>query len=250
MVELYEFTLAGPVYYRYTSASSDVYFAFKNYTATPISRSSLANSEEPLADQVTITVPRGNPVSQLFIQMAPSYLVNVRISLLEDSTELVSFIGYLGKVTYSAHEATFACTVMPSFDGRNLLPRKYQAQCAHALYSTGCGVDKSAYAKTGYITSITGITVISSVFATEADGVYVGGMILCNNQYRTIRSHVGNTVSILGTFSGVSAGNVITVYPGCPHTIAVCDSRFSNSSNYGGQNLIPGRNPFTQSIGY
>ena len=63
-------------------------------------------------------------------------------------------------------------------------------------------------------------------------------------------THVGDTVTILGKMPGIVAGNVITAYPGCPHTIEACHTLFNNTENYGGQNLIPERNPFTQPIGY
>jgi len=251
MEELFQFTLQDEVYHRYTSGIADVYFEYKTYLAVPIERSALANSEEPLADQVVITVPKNNTVAQLFIGSSPNYSVPVRISHLDDAgDEIVDFVGYLSKVSFKQHEAAFSCSVTPAVDGRNILPRRYQAQCAHALYSTQCGVNKALYAEIGYVSTVNGSTLVSPLFATHADGYFIGGMVLMNEEYRTVLTHVGNTITVLGKMPDVVAGNVVTSYPGCPHTIAACDSLFGNSANYGGQNLIPTKNPFTQSIGY
>lgn len=60
---------------------------------------------------------------------------------------------------------------------------------------------------------------------------------------RGIKSSGENVLGLLAGTAGLSAGETVWVYPGCPGTISVCQ-QFENTDNYGGILHLPGKSPF------
>ena len=98
------------------------------------------------------------------------------------------------------------------------------------------------------------INEIEMVEADNAMDIYsfgAGGEIVIGTARRTITAHVGNTITINRPFgSGVVAGDSFDAYPGCDHTPGCCRTKFGNGINYGGQELLPTKNPYMGNLIY
>jgi hypothetical protein len=78
-----------------------------------------------------------------------------------------------------------------------------------------------------------------------------GGEIIVGTARRTITSHVGDTITINRPFgSNVVAGAAFSAYAGCDHTPDCCREKFDNILNYGGQEFLPTKNPYTGNLIY
>ena len=62
---------------------------------------------------------------------------------------------------------------------------------------------------------------------------------------RAIRSQTGAVVAVAFPLPGLAATDTVNLYPGCDHTLATCESKFSNRLNYGGMPYFPDKNPFS-----
>ena len=90
---------------------------------------------------------------------------------------------------------------------------------------------------------------IEMIEADKSMDVYrfgAGGEIIVGNARRTITSHYGDTITINRPFgSTVVAGSSFYAYAGCNHTPNACRSAFDNILNYGGQEYLPVKNPYS-----
>ncbi len=124
------------------------------------------------------------------------------------------------------------------------MPRRmYSPNCQHVLYDAGCGVDKNAHKASGVVEA--GSTVVRINWTGAADHFKQGRLIF------TSGAHNGASATVKDVGSGVlvlsypligaapAAGDTFDVYQGCDHTVATCESRFSNKPNFFGFPYIP-----------
>lgn len=98
------------------------------------------------------------------------------------------------------------------------------------------------------VTAITGLTLTAEAFTEYGDGRLAGGMIKWVTaagltEYRTIREHVGDQVTLDYGALDLAPGLVVTAYPGCAHNWAAC-GQLENQRNYGGNLHMPIKNPY------
>lgn len=131
------------------------------------------------------------------------------------------------------------------------LRARFQKSCRHALYGRGCNLDPEAFAAAATLDAIDGRTLTVPEAALQASGYYAGGMVRAPDGTLTyISAHNGDQLE-MNRISGALAsplaadgpGVAITIYPGCDHSYATCDAKFSNDDNYGGFDYIPTKNP-------
>jgi len=73
-----------------------------------------------------------------------------------------------------------------------------------------------------------------------------GGEIIVGDAHRNIITHNGTGITIDRKFrADVIAGVPFTAYAGCSHTPECCREKFDNMPNYGGQQNLPVKNPYT-----
>jgi len=78
-----------------------------------------------------------------------------------------------------------------------------------------------------------------------------GGEIIVGTASRNIIAQVGDTITINRPFgSDVVADDPFSAYPGCAHTPGCCRDKFENWPNYGGQEFLPVKNPYTGNLIY
>lgn len=131
---------------------------------------------------------------------------------------------------------------------------RYQRTCRHALYHTGCNLDKADFAVPALLTSLDGLTMTVPVAANETPGEYKAGMIEYNGVLGFIASHSGEDLVLLNEMPGLQdafdAEGVLSVilYPGCDLSAHRCNYRFNNIENNGAFPFMSDDNPFDHSI--
>jgi uncharacterized phage protein (TIGR02218 family) len=124
------------------------------------------------------------------------------------------------------------------------MPRNlYQATCLHTLYDAGCGLNRSTFAANATAGSGSTTTLINTSAALAA---HQAGSILFTsganaNLRATVKSVVvGTSLSLMYPLPNPpSVGDAFSVYQGCGHTTAICQSRFNNLANFRGYPFVP-----------
>jgi len=94
-----------------------------------------------------------------------------------------------------------------------------------------------------------GLALVAVEFGYFPDGRLAGGYIEWERadglmEYRTIKSHEGQTIVIDYGAADLAEGLTVTAYPGCNQTWADC-SYFENTGNFGGCKDMPVQNPYS-----
>jgi hypothetical protein len=159
-----------------------------------------------------------------------------------------------GRMTGTQPDKTFLKLVFESIYTsmrRPGLRARFQKSCRHALYGRGCTLDPADFATAATVDDITGVVLTIPEAALQADGYFTGGMVAApDGTLSYIAQHAGSSITVnrvslpLATaFAIEGAGMAVTIYPGCDHSYATCESKFSNDLNYGGFDYIPSKNP-------
>lgn len=245
-IELYRF-YGSSRKWLYTSADVEVIYNTETYAPITLKRSAFKQTRELAKTNLDINTPRD---TQFVADMIASPLIEI-IQLTvyrmhrSDAEVLPWWKGRVSGVRFAGMEATITCEPLATALRRIGLKRPAQRLCPHPLYGFGCNLTEGVYAVTGSLVSHTGSTVTSGVFASHADGYWVGGMINFSGVKRFISAHVGDTITLTTPVPGLAQDAEFIVYPGCDHTPDTCDTRFSNSLNFGGAPWFPVKNPFT-----
>ncbi len=249
-VELYEF-LSGSTYYRYTSADGDVVYGGNTYTAVPISRGTVEATAEVARLALEITCSRSLSLLALFAVSPPEDVVLVTLRRLHagDGEAVIMWMGRILNVTLNNAAAEIHCESVYTSLKRTGLRRLYQKGCPHVVYGTGCGIDRDGFKVVRTVAAVSGTTITLSTLSGYADGYFAGGYLEWEKttgvfERRAIRSQVGAVVTIGFPIPGLAASASVNLYPGCDHSLATCDGKFSNRLNYGGQPYYPDKNPF------
>lgn len=249
-VEGFEFTM-GPDTYRYTSSAPAATFLGQTFAPEKIARTAMEFSQEDQAGNITISVPKGNAVAQLFVAFLPPFPVAIIIYRKHrpDDEVHVEFVGKVMSVTFEGAEARMVCAPVRSLLQKKVPGVVFQSQCNHNLYGIGCGVLKAAFKVTGTVVSISGSTLTAVVFGTKPDGWFNNGWVeLAGGERRFIVSHVGTTVELMNRFVTLTPGTSFDAYPGCDRTETVCREKFNNLPRHLGFARIPTRNPYDGSL--
>jgi uncharacterized phage protein (TIGR02218 family) len=124
------------------------------------------------------------------------------------------------------------------------MPRNiYQPTCLHALYDSGCTLVKNAFGTNGTVGAGSTASVVNWTGATAN---FVQGSITFTSGVNdgvtaTVGSaSPGSSLTLLYPLQSVPApGDAFTVYFGCDHTPATCNSKFNNLANFRGFPYVP-----------
>lgn len=262
-VELYTFDY-GASAYRYTSRESSftdtTVSPNRVYTSASIDRTPIESTQEEARNALKLTVARDFAVADLFRVAPPSDPINVtvrRVHRGDTTSMIVIWVGRVLNCVFEGARAVLTCEPITVSLARTGLRRLYGIPCPYALYGQGCGLTKATYANTKRVLAVSGLTV--TVGSLPAGFSFDGGFVEWvdddgNTQRRFIESRSGptgspeqNVLTLTQAFTGLAVTSPlqsITVYPGCDHTLATCNSVYSNAANYGGWPFIPSKNPF------
>jgi len=253
-VECFRFAI-GVTIYRYTSADQTITASLdggmEEYAKEAIERGDLDYSQEDGAGNLDISVPILNPVAQSMLIEGPTQAVTVTVYRFHfaDSSSVVEFIGRVVGAVYEAGACTLKCAPL-DVSLQRLVPRLYvQSECNWALYGAGCEVAKASFKDSGTVMTFAGYQVRAAIFATRADGWYVGGwMELADGTRRYITAHVATAITLRSPFPVLAIGQTFDAYAGCDRTEATCLSKFNNLGKHFGFKRIPIKNPYTEGM--
>ena len=181
---------------------------------------------------------------------------------IEDVTTVTIFRGHIGDNDFqsywkgrvigcetSQNTVTIICESIYTSLRRIGIRARYEYTCRHALYSPQCGVNKDSFDAFGVIDSVSenGLSVTISEASSQVDGYYNAGFLIVNGIRRFITNHTGEQLDLLTSIDATLIGQTATIYAGCDHLRTTCNSKFSNSINFGGFPFIPSKNPFVGS---
>lgn len=251
-VELFQFVI-GAVTSRYTSAEDEITFGGNTYFPRQITRTDPQQSNDERRQQIEVTLPTDDEIAARFIGIVPGELMTLTITRFHRG-DSEAFILWSGKIMGAAYTKQGAMCTLRGVTTESSLARpiphfKYQGLCNHVLFDTSCLVDKDDFKFTGMVQSASGNTItvpgIDSLGATWA----VGGYISSNEtDFRLITHQNGDILTIMLPFHSSPVGLTVDVFAGCDHTLATCETKFSNELNYGGFPFVPTLNPFKSGI--
>lgn len=245
-IELYRFT-EGTRKWLYTSADVAVVYLTETYEPYPLKRDAFKQTQELNKAPLDIGATRDLPFVEDSIASPFVGVVQLTIYRLHrtDAEATIWWKGRVDGVRFSGSEVTITASPMATTLKRLGLKRPAQRQCPHSLYGPGCNLADAVWSLTGNLVSHTGATVTSGVFATKANGWWVGGKIELEGVPRFILGHVGDTLTITAAVPGLPQSAAFRVFAGCDHNPNTCNDRFGNILNYGGAPWFPIKNPFT-----
>lgn len=248
VIELYRF-VRGTTVWRYTSASEEVEYNGETYEPETISRTQDEQGEDINRADIQITVPRANAVAAEFIGYAPEQPMSFTVfRKVEDVVAVVA----QGRITGCDRQNNVAQlkgeSIITSMR-RAGLSQRYQLNCRHFLYSSGCGLDPEDFKHTATVVGISGLNIELDDLSSFEDGWFRAGYVkTTNNEYRMILTHSGNVLTITAPIRGLEVSDSIDIHWGCAHTFQECNNKFGNIENFGGFPYIPTLNPFTKSV--
>ena len=246
-VELYKIW-ANTTYWYYTNGDVPVTYSGVEYVPTAIARDS--TSYDSTMDVTNINIKFAvvtNPVIQ-FVAQNPVTTVWIEISrLFRDQTPLekgVVFIGQIKNVSFKGTYGEAACVGFEHFL-RSIIPLwRYSTTCNHTIFDSNCKKVKASYKVVATVMiDETQTIVTSATFATKPDGYFQYGLMEFGNEYRTMVSHVGNTITLNYRMVNLADSNVVDVYPGCDGLVTTCRDKYDNILNFLGFPFIPEINP-------
>lgn len=248
-VELYRF-YNGPQTWLYTSSAYEVTYNGELYQPYPMSRNDIVQTKDYNKSMLEITTARDLPLVADFLANPPdgATLLTVYREHAGDGNYIIYWQGRIVSVDFMDSESTLKCEpVFTSMRGTGLRA-KYSTGCGHVLYGPGCTVPPANFQASGTLTAVSGVTLTATVFGTHSDGWWSGGKIVATingiTGARMIASHTGNNIVLMTPLLGLAVGSTFSVYPGCDHSLGICNSKFNNVLNYGGFPWKPQVNPF------
>lgn len=259
---LYKIVLDGTAY-NWTSSDSAIEYNGDTYEPVTIGHNNVEQGNEINRANLSIVVPRDNPVAAQYLSSVPDHPASVTIFRVLDEQVHAWWKGRILGGSATGSEATIECESVFTSLRRTGLRARYQRGCRHALYHRGCTLDADDFAVEASATGLSSsVSVLVPEAALQADGWYLGGMIEYAGVKRFIVNHVGSVLTLQRPFvllneaitSGGSwdlqwdelwdGGVGVVIYPGCDRLRQTCNDKFGNLPNYGGMDWIPIRNPF------
>lgn len=248
-VELYLFSQADASW-RYCTGAEEVEYLAGTYTPSSVSRNSLVQTSDIFKSTINVKFPKSNVFASQYLTYPPDSITTLTIyrGHLDDPDQqfIVYWRGRVVGAKTTGSEIELQCESVFTSVRRAGLRARYEYNCRHALYSTGCRVSKESVKVTGSIVSIIdGMNFTVAEAALKPDGYYNAGIISFEDgSERFITNHVGSTITVSRPVPKVVGGTSVDLLPGCDHTRQTCLNKFANLNNFGGFPWIPVKNPF------
>lgn len=248
-IELYEFFREGASAWRFTSSDSDKEYFGNIYSAVPMVRNSIEQSQDIVRASVTIEMPSNEDFVQQFITEPLFTKISVIIRRYhEDDSEVVSlWQGRVINVEQKESTASIVCESSYTSLNRPTLRRLYQTSCPHLLYGPICTVTNTSYQIDATISIISGTSISAPEYGPYASPHFVGGYVEHTKEgiivRRFIINQVSNIIQLNLPLYQAEVGDTLVTFPGCDHTLNTCKDKFNNVVNYGGFPWIPQKNP-------
>lgn len=236
-------------HWRMTTSTEVITYQTYDYESDVIGRSDLELGPNHEINAVTVNFGRSNTFANQFIPGPIDGIVTDTIYRGHEGEWVTFWHGTMVSIKFDGNAVGTArfeprTSSMPRVGSR----RRNQRLCDHALHDSGCRVNDAAYRAAGTITNISGLDITAAIFDTQADGWWVAGKFVFGTAKRLIKAHTDSVITIDRTISSLAIGDDFDVYPGCNHSPTICNSKFGNKLNYGGNEFLPTKNPYKQNI--
>lgn len=254
--DLYRVVLGSSVY-TMTSADEAVEYgsgplgALEKYVPTPMGRSGITIKNELTKANLQVRLPLDHP---LVVAVLSSWLEVIAPLTVFRSRPSGTKVIWKGRLSASQPDDSHCRLIFESIFTsmrRTGARARYLKMCRHPLYGRGCYLDPEDFAQLASLDAIVGRVITVPEAALLPTGWLDGGMVRApDGTLAYIQKHVGDQLTlnrVSGALTGPLAvdgpGVAITIYPGCDHSYATCESKFANDNNYGGFDHIPTKNP-------
>lgn len=254
-VELYKFQI-GDTVYRYTDSDADYTHPTTAdvYTAEPISRGNLTQSEEDGSMSVDVSVDSRNDVAGFFrTAFLPTKHVWLTIyrthrdSVIEPAT---IFFGAVGQVEFTGSTAKMSCVPAQSAIAKKIPIQLVQRLCTNTLYDQRCKLVPDDFSITGTILSISGLVFTMDYGGStgSAIGYYNTGYIEKDGvPLATIKRDDAPELEVFYN-PGYVVGDLINIRAGCDKKQSTCRAKFANEAHFQGFPFIPIKDPFAGEV--
>ena len=238
--------------WRFTSYASAVTRDGLVYGPAAISHSGLSTSTRLEKEELSVQSWFGdwNPFCQ-FLPYPPAERMFVKVSetFLGSNDINVIWEGAVRKVSFEGKRITATVGMPVDLDGMTFPRFMIQRRCNNIVYDTCCGLSAAVWKANATFVSQAG-TVATVVFAggrAFSKSYFANGWIErgagVNLERRAIVASSGNTVELAAPLVGGTAGEPLSLWPGCPLTAEACGTKFNNFSRFGGFPCVPTDNP-------
>lgn len=206
-------------------------------TYTPqegLTHSAIKYDSEQGAGSLTVTVPKGHPVAQLFRNGAPVGLIALRITEMVAPGEASG--GLLTRAIWNGrlHACKFHSLTaeLLGVDIKHELRHpglriNAGPTCQWQHYGPSCKLAEAAYTRAGTVTAITEDGLNLTTTLDEADDFFKDGKVYANGGVRMCTGSVGGVLTVLSAFHGLLPGAEISASKGCNRSGAAC-KQFDN----------------------
>jgi len=198
-------------------------------------------------------MPYDLEIVQAWLRLPPSESMDLLVRDLPSGR--IVWFGEISSINRMDSEAEITCISDLQAAQRNGLNLCWQIGCPYALYGFGCDLPRDPFRVNATVITVAGNTVQASEFAAFDDTYFPGGDIEWESEpgiseRRFVESQTGSVLTLFGQALDLPVGTVVAAFPGCDHTLGMCDSRFHNALNYGGVPNKPVQSPFNGSPVY
>ncbi len=252
-IRYYEFR-RGVWRWLYNSSDRDITIGTQVYRTLRggISDAGIRQSGVAKQDNLVITAPADIEVAEPWRNSQPSALIGILIydGHYGEPERKWRMTGNIANVRWpSLDTCLITCQDIDAEMDRPGLVDTYSRSCTTYLGSPWCKVDLNPLRVDTTIQSKTGASISSGAFAAYPEGWFSGGTVewpIGQGEFdsRTIESHAGSVLVMLGGTLALSAGQAIRVFPGCDFLASTCHTKFNNLANLRATPQMDGKSPF------
>jgi len=246
-VELYHIQHADSHWY-YTSGDVAVSFGSQTWEPATVQRGTVNYDANLEGTKTTVTFAKSNPAVAAYLMQTPLSLASITIyKLFRDQDPFESsmlFTGVIVAVSLKGVAVQADCAGMDYIINHHALKQRYQPECNHTVFSTGCGLVEATWQLSTTVTvDSTGTELTSNDFTAQVDGWWTLGVAQYSDEQRLIVSHTTDTIVVMTPFTELTTGETVIVLPGCAGDIDTCKDKFDNLTHFFGFPFIPIDNP-------
>jgi uncharacterized phage protein (TIGR02218 family) len=242
--ELYLFQSVG-ISFPLTSADVAITYLGQVYQPTTVTRDSIEQSNEVVAGQMKVFIPKDHPLAQLLVPYLPSAPFSIILygSHYADSETVTLFTGTIASARFT-DQCEITCNSTQYLLQRKIPQQLYQSPCSHIFGDPDCGADLAAHTYNGTVTAISpdGTVLTIPAFSSLPDTLKAG-YLKFGDDYRMVVAHSGATVTLISAIPAMAAGAAVAGTAGCALDFATC-AHYGRTSSFLGFDLIPTVNPF------
>ncbi|GAI83645.1 unnamed protein product, partial [marine sediment metagenome] len=207
-VELYRFK-RGNEYWTYNSSDISITYAGKIYQPVLIRRGNIELTSNSLKNLLKIKVDRTNEFAVAFISTPVENITELVVyrGHGNGSLDFVEYWkGYVYAVKFLPKTVEIIASPKTNSLKRSGLMRKFQRTCGYQVFSTRCTLLRADYISYGTIISVAGTKIEATIFGTEVDGWFTGGLFEADNKSQMVIWHEGDFIRLAHRIFSLEVG--------------------------------------------